>query len=319
MNLNRLLFSSLAFLVCASTNKEGLKEFGKEAGSIFPMGSLQQIVFEVNKSRYQLENVTFTATASKDKPFLVNGVAEIYPDQMTLLHPNFWTYWIHTIAQIIAAIMALYLPRTLLVILVGAVLCWPISLAFNKPIWHMQPLTTDWNLMFVKSVIVNIAPTLPMMLCLIKKPSRGIRQCAAVWMYCILWVNIAWTLCFLPISGFNPISVVNGVCGVSLCISLIIHNVALCKRGFTLCEVQGDIIHGYSTSLSWLVCYTVWNALFVLEYAVGLTLQDIAFWAMMIFFYYHSDGRSSVENYFRNGASHIPQYLHSYERLARSV
>jgi len=233
---------------------------------------------------------------------------------MSLLHPNFWTYWIHTIAQIIAAIMALYLPRTLLVILIGAVLCWP-----NESIWRMQPLASDWWLMFIKSVIVNIAPTLPMMLCLIKNPSRRTRQCAAIWTYCILWLNVAWTLCFLPNTGFNPISVVNAVCGVSLCFSLIIHNIALCKRGYTLCEVQGDILYGYGTSLSWLVCYTVWNALFVLDIAVGVTLQDIAFWAMMIFFYYHSDGRSSVENYFRNGASHIPQYLHSYERLARSV
>lgn len=62
--------------------------------------------------------------------------------------------------------------------------------------------------------------------------------------------------------------------------------------------MAGDIIYGYGTSLSWLVCYTVWNALFVIELAVGMVLQDIFFWAMMIFFYYWSDRHSGIENYF---------------------
>jgi len=171
-------------------------------------------------------------------------------------------------------------------------------LAFNEPIRHMQPLAADWNLMCVKSVLVNMAPTLPVMLCLIKKPQRGTCQCAAIWVYCMLGINMSWTLLFLPVYGFDPTRVVNGVCGVSLCISLIIHNIALCKRGFTLFEVHGDIIYGYGISLSWLVCHTVWDTLFILEdNEVGSTLHLPAWWAMMFFFYYHSDGRSSVENY----------------------
>jgi hypothetical protein len=80
------------------------------------------------------------------------------------------------------------------------------------------------------------------------------------------------------------------------------------SKGVVLFEVSGDpkrktwepfdVIYGYGTSLSWLVVYTVWNALFVMELAVGLILQDIAFWAMMIFFYYYSGEGSGIENYF---------------------
>jgi hypothetical protein len=258
---------------------------------------VQEKSIQVNGTRFRLDNITTHVSKLNNNVTKVKGIMEHYPDRMSLLHPNFWTYWVHTVAQFIACILALKSPKALLVILVVATLCWPISLITGQPIWAMKPLATDWWLMCAKSIIVNICPTVPMLYCLITNAPKEKRQCCGIFVYCILWANVAWTLCFLPMR-FNAVSVTNAVCGVSLCISLVIHLVALCRRGVTLFEVKGDIVYGYGTSLSWLVCYTVWNALFVVELAVGVALQDIFFWGMMVAFWYWSDKTSGIENYF---------------------
>jgi hypothetical protein len=193
--------------------------------------------------------------------------------------------------------MALKSPKALLILLVAAVLCWPLSWMLNEPIWHMNPGESTWWLMAIKSAIVNIAPTAPMLLCLIFRPSPKVSHRVGIWGYFILWSNVFWTLFFLPMA-FNAVSVTNAVCAISLDISLIIHLVALCKKGVGLCEVRGKFFYGYGTSLSWLVCYTVWNGLFVVEAAVGLVFQDIAFWGVMLVFYYWSNCHTTIENYF---------------------
>merc|ERR1719191_93122 len=70
------------------------------------------------------------------------------------------------------------------------------------------------------------------------------------------------------------------------------------NAGVTLVQNKGEVTYGFGCSLSWLVCYTVWNALFVGDFAIGLTLQDILFWCMMFHYYYHSDQASGIEDYF---------------------
>lgn len=263
----------------------------------------------MNGTRIKLDNIHLApfVFGQATQSSTLTAITRPYPNKMSLLHPNFWTYWIHGVFQIIAAVMALLAPRSLLAILLLAVLCWPISAIFGEAIWAMQPGAADWWLMCAKSMIVNIAPTVPMMYCLITRPSQQCLKYSAIWTYCVLGANVVWTLGFLPMA-FNAVSCVNGMTGASLTISLIIHECALMSKGVVLFEVSGDpkrktwepfdVIYGYGTSLSWLVVYTVWNALFVMELAVGLILQDIAFWAMMIFFYYYSGEGSGIENYF---------------------
>merc|ERR1712054_255865 len=95
--------------------------------------------------------------------------------------------------------------------------CSPISLILGENIWAMVPGASDWWLMCAKSMIVNIAPTVPMMYCLIWRPRGNCPGCScsclqgsAIWTYCVLWANVAWTLGFLPMA-FNAVSAVNGV------------------------------------------------------------------------------------------------------------
>jgi len=245
-----------------------------------------------------------------------------WPDRASLLHPAFWSYFIHFAAQaatcigVLVCVMPSKKPSSpdplrlgaiiTTILLVLAVICWPLSWITNEPIGKQVPLTNDWWFMVLKSLIVNWAPTVPMMLCLIRNPSAKCRHYSALWTYFVLWLNVAWTLlALLDPAQVNAVSIANGVCGASLMISLIVHNVALMKKGVSpargraLCEVKGDIILGYGTSLSWLVCYTAWNATFVFTtLVVSCTLQDIFFWAMMIFFYYWSAAASPIENYF---------------------
>jgi hypothetical protein len=235
--------------------------------------SIQDNLIEVNDTRFRLQNITMKElTGPKPYPhgpiaaffhggdvipgtFDVGAVTKHYPPRASLLSPHFWTYWVHTVAQGIAVIMALKCPCALLVVVILSVLCWPISLLANAPMWSMVPGTATWWLMCAKSVIVQWAPCGPMLYALIYKPSAKTRHCIAIWVYIVLWLNVAWTLCFLPMR-FNPVSVGNGFTAVSLLISLPIHLVALSRKGVTLFVVKGDVLYGFGTSLSWIVCYT---------------------------------------------------------------
>jgi len=289
MNFTMLLLCVFASRTLAVTEGEPSQEIANEE-SFVPVGDSGEAVIELNRTSYKLDNI------SRSGNHIAGDLGERI-DPQSLLHPNFWTYCIHTVAQIIVTILAVKAPKVLLCVLVAAVLCWPLSWIFNEPIWGMKPGDSTWWLMAVKSVIVNVAPTAPMLICLINRPSPKVSHRVGVWGYCVLWANVFWTLFFLPLA-FNPVSVTNAVCAISLCISLVLHNIALCKKGVALCEVKGKFFYGYGTSLSWLVCYTVWNGLFVVECAVGLVFQDIAFWAVMYVFYYWSNCRTAIENYF---------------------
>merc|ERR1719191_2393488 len=106
-----------------------------------------------------------------------------------------------------------------------------------RQFWAMQPGAADWWLMCAKSMIVNIAPTVPMMYCLITRPSQQCLKYSAIWTYCVLGANVVWTLGFLPMA-FNAVSCINGMTGASLTISLIIHECALMSKGVVLFEVS---------------------------------------------------------------------------------
>jgi hypothetical protein len=318
--LHKLVAAASLITTAAAAGEAAAVAAGSNVGAAAKKASgklnIQDNVIEVNKTRYKLANLTMEEitpdlpgnlgpiqkllNGNKDftpGTYKVEADTDYYPPKASLLHPNFWTYWVHVLVQVIMAIMAIKCPCALLAVILLSVMCWPISAIFNHRMWGMIPFKPDWWLMAAKSLIVQWAPSTPMMLCLIYKPKQSVRQCAAIWTYIVLWLNVAWTLCFLPMA-FKTVAIVNGFCAISLLVSLTIHLVAQCRHKVTLFEVEDDIVYGFGTSLSWLVCYTAWNALFVIESAVGLCLQDIFFWAMMIFFWYHSECRSPLENYF---------------------
>lgn len=315
----KLSLVGLAFLVPHSLASTPVTNGVQNLDPFVPVSSASLTEIVLNGTRYRLDNISLK---NNSNPTKVRAIAVVWPDRATLFHPAFWSYFIHFAFQALTAIGVLLCvtpckksscPDPLrigaiitTVLLVLAVLCWPLSWITNQPIGKEAPGTMGWWFMTLKSLIVNIAPTVPMMYGLIFNPSAGCRQCLALWTYLVLWLNVAWTLLALSQPAQrNAVSLANGVCGASLMISLPVHICALIKRGVTpsrgraLAEVKGDIILGYGTSLSWLVCYTAWNATFVFTtLVVSCTLQDIFFWAMMLFFYYWSDAASPIENYF---------------------
>lgn len=159
--------------------------------------------------------------------------------------------------------------------------------------WGYEPGTKIWIGVFLKWLIVNLFATIPVLVlrgC--KRLSETVINIIAYFIYFILGANIIWTL---GMDSFGHIIVyLNRVAGIMLTISLIIHCVAVCVQGkkpkgskcLGLFEVQQEFPYGFGTSLPWLVCYTVWNCLFIAKITIGGLLQDILFWVMMIAYQY---------------------------------
>lgn len=272
----------------------------KVDGKAPPEKKVEDDTLEVNRTRYYVKNLSLRpmpAVAGEEPRWKVGeeGYAVVYPELETLLHPNFASYFLHAIFLAICAIMGIYCKCALVVFLALLVVAWPISAIFGLSIYAMKPFDGMWCAMMAKSIIVNWLPTIPMLLMGIMNCSRTLRQAAGIWVYFAFWCNIFWTLLFpMP----DLVMKANGLAGAVLCCSLIIRLFALCKAGVDTFEVKDNFIYGYGTSLSYLVCYTVWNALFVSDMAVGLSLQDILFWVLMVFYYYWSGKVADVEDYF---------------------
>jgi len=258
---------------------------------------------EINGTRYSLEQVIITPFGNA---FNVSAEAHPYPDRDSLFHPCFLSYWIQTLGAIIATVLALKCPMVLMVVLVGMTLIWPASFIGGFQVCRMDPGTAPWWLMAIKSLIVNICPVVPMLLVKVNWATwkQTKKNTAGYFVYFILWANVFWTLFFpwLTDLNFNETVKANWLCGLSLCISLIVHLFAMRRRNVPLfrTDERDDhrVVYGYGTSLSWLICYTVWNGLFVLSLAPGLTLQDVLFWCIMIALYYDSETRDPIEDYF---------------------
>lgn len=148
----------------------------------------------------------------------------------------------------------------------------------------------------MKWAIVNAFATIPVLILRAWKLSAQITNAFGVFVYVILGANILWTL-GMDSKG-HIIVYLNRVAGVMLVIALIAHCTAVCRAGLSLFEVRNAFPYGMGTSLPWLVCYTVWNALFIAKITVGGLLQDILFWVMMFAYSYIDDKQLPIELYF---------------------
>lgn len=260
-----------------------------------PIEEVQDRSIEINRTRFNLVNFSVYRIPDNPNNYKVRGGMQPYPDRQSLFHPYLWTYIIQVVCGAIAAVMGVYVPLPLLVLLLAAVSAWPLSWFCNLPIYAMHPGDFMWTMMALKSIIVNIAPTVPVLLiCIFKFDKRGC-TIAGYWTYAMLWANVAWTLGFpMP----DLVMKVNGVCGASLCLSLAVRLISMACSRTVPAELRDGIVYSFGTSLSWLVCYTVWNALFVADFAVCLVLQDILFWCFMFYYWYHSNCASNIEHYF---------------------
>jgi len=210
-----------------------------------------------------------------------------------------------------------------------SMLTFPVSAGFGIPVWEDAPWSFNWWMLVVKWIIVNGLAAVPLLCILSWKLSPGVQGALAVFIYVILGLNVCWTLLYpAPL----VVQKVNNATGVILIVALIMHCLSICRRGIPLAELSetNGTIYGRGTSLSWLVCYTVWNAFFAgRAFSVASTLQDILFWCLMVQLYYNSDQARPIEDYFMHarpiqlgmyifGASLCGQipYFHDVEQTA---
>jgi len=195
-------------------------------------------------------------------------------------------------------------PKAVLAIMIVSVLAFPVSAVLGIPIWEDVPWSFNWWMLLVKWIIVNGLAAMPLLCILSWAPSLGVQRALTVLVYAILCMNVLWTLGYpAPL----PVQKVNNTTGVILTVALILHCVSLCRQGIPLAEfseTKGErntarVFYGRGTSLSWVVCYTVWNALFAGAWnSVSTTLQDILFWCLMVQLYYDSDQARPIDDYF---------------------
>jgi len=165
-------------------------------------------------------------------------------------------------------------------------LLWPISAIIDAcggagmgHIWHDAPWSGEWFMTFFKWVIVNAAAALPVLVVKAYNVSNRFCHFTGYFIHAVLGANILWTLIH-KVNGW--VRFFNFSVGISLTISLVTYMVALAKSGESLLEKVNGVPYGRATPLPWLICYTIWNATFVADLSIGMTLQDILFWAMMI-------------------------------------
>jgi len=208
-------------------------------------------------------------------------------------HPYILLWILQSVMSLAACKASVHFPKAVLAIMILSMLAFPIFLGLGIPIWEDAP----WWMFVVKWIIVN-GLAVPLLCILSWKLSPGVQEALAVLVYVIHGVNVCWTLLYpAPL----VVQKVNKATGVILTVALIMHCWCLCRRGIPLTEFSetNGTLYGRGTSLSWLVCYTVWNALFAgAAYSVSSTLQDILFWCLMVQLYYNSDQARPIEDYF---------------------
>lgn len=212
-----------------------------------------------------------------------------------LMHPYLILYFLHTVNAGIACALAMKAPIVLIVVMVLSGISYLVSALVPIDMWNDNVSTSHWWLGFAKWVIVNALATIPVCCIQAFKLNDTIIQVIGCFVYIILGTNVVWTLGFeMP----DWIRVVNAACALSLTLSLIIHCCGRRRHGKKLFEKVDGMVYGYGTPMAWLVCYTIWNALFVAEYSMGMTLQDILFWAMMFLMQCLDGNRRPVDIYF---------------------
>jgi len=189
-------------------------------------------------------------------------------------------FWIHVGAATVGTVVSVKFPVTLALILAASGLLWPISWYFGLDLWEPKhaPMTADWWMTFIKWLIVDAAAALPILAVKGLLLSEAKVQRVGDWIYCVLGANILWTM-FYKVDGW--VRCFNTLTGAFLVISLTVHCVAMRKYDKELVEMRHGFPYGRGTPVSWLFCYTFWNAMFLADFSIQMTLQDFLFWGMM--------------------------------------
>lgn len=214
-----------------------------------------------------------------------------------MMHPYVALFWTHVFVHAGATALSYKAPQTLMVAVACSGLLWPLSAVTGWMIWDDKhlPWMPDWWMIFVKWLIVDVAAGLPVLYLRAFRASSSVVTYTGIWIYVVLGANIVWTM-FYQVDGW--VRATNTMVGGFLTLSLVLNCVALTMHGKPLLEMRKGMPYGRATPFAWLLCYTFWNAMFVVDYSAGMTLQDILFWAMMYIFQYLDEDPLTVEYYF---------------------
>jgi len=212
----------------------------------------------------------------------------------------------HVFFAIVFMHMSINGTRALIAIMMLSGLLWPVSAMIDQPLWgqdgtdgsdDLSPGSYLWWGTFVKWLIVNFCACVPVLvLKALKGPTRRQIHVCGCFVYFVLGANIVWTVGLIK---HQVVDWLNHVTAVFLTVSLILHCWALRKHACKdLFVMKHGFVYGYGTPFPWLICYTVWNVLFVAEISIGMTLQDILFWALMIGYRAMDTQRIPIEMYF---------------------
>jgi len=211
-------------------------------------------------------------------------------------------YSLHVAVALLFMLMSVRCTRALMVVMTLSGSLWPLTAVLNFPIWgedDLKPGSFFWWGTFIKWLIVNFLACVPVLwLKQLDRPTPRQIRLTGIFVYVILGSNVVWTVGYIK---NQVVDWVNHIIAFFLTLSLALHCCALsrhsktCKRLF---ELKRGLVFGYGTPYPWLMCYTVWNILFVAEISIGMTLQDILFWALMIGYRTMDTKREPIEMYF---------------------
>lgn len=213
-------------------------------------------------------------------------------------HPLMLMWLLQSALALIACKVSVHAPKALLAVVILSSLVYPVSYALGEPIWYDAPGSFNWMLVLLKWAFVNVLAAGPLLCILSFKLSDSAQSALAVLMYVVLGMNVAWTWSYPTPLGTQK---VNFATAVVLMLSLAVHCAALRRRGIPLAHLDAStgVFYGRGTTLSWLVCYSVWNALFAgSNFSLYTSLNTILFWCSMVQLYYESGQARPVEDYF---------------------
>eukprot|EP00930_Biecheleria_cincta_P011286 TRINITY_DN113951_c0_g1_i1.p1 TRINITY_DN113951_c0_g1~~TRINITY_DN113951_c0_g1_i1.p1 ORF type:complete len:341 (-),score=41.14 TRINITY_DN113951_c0_g1_i1:35-1057(-) len=239
------------------------------------------------------------AMAASDDALRASDLSELW-------HPYVLMYALHSVVALIAVPVSLHFPRLLIAVMIASGILWPLTWVLNQPLWgqdgtrgaqDLSPGSYLWWGVFLKWLIVNFCATVPVLyLRVLWAPSQRTVLVLGAFVYVILGANVVWTIGLIK---NEVVDWVNHATAILLTLSLILHCVALRRHhAREFFEVRKGFVYGYATPFPWLMCYTIWNALFVASISIGMTLQDILFWCMMLGYQAMDGQRLPIEMYF---------------------
>eukprot|EP00928_Gymnodinium_smaydae_P044895 TRINITY_DN2996_c0_g1_i5.p1 TRINITY_DN2996_c0_g1~~TRINITY_DN2996_c0_g1_i5.p1 ORF type:complete len:303 (-),score=23.71 TRINITY_DN2996_c0_g1_i5:195-1103(-) len=195
--------------------------------------------------------------ASCDHVFTLSEMTN--EEKMSAVH-----YLIMFIAYVVGLEGMVRAPAFAGVVLLLGIGVFPASYFLQTPVYEWEPLSSDWNTLFLKIILIS-GGAFPIFMfasrdwCSSKNAGR--------YLAALLATNILWTLIH---------DVTFSVCGTLRSVCAVVQVITLCNRCYQVESAGLDLAFKDPTdttklvlfrplSLLWIVGYTIWNVLFCIE------------------------------------------------------